>query len=84
MADPEHYRHLSRVRMGGWSAYFVVLTQSSSSFMSACSNMGWRSLNKIMYLWGWMFSNSTGPPATIAQIGIDDREPAMDNTRWRQ
>ena len=24
MADPEHYRHL-RVRMGGWSAYFVML-----------------------------------------------------------
>ena len=24
MADPDHYRHL-RVRMGGWSAYFVML-----------------------------------------------------------
>lgn len=26
MADPEHYRHL-RVRMGGWSAYFVMLSE---------------------------------------------------------
>jgi choline trimethylamine-lyase len=26
MADPENYRHL-RVRMGGWSAYFVMLSE---------------------------------------------------------